>query len=93
MQNYQIYSETNVNLNFSGPDLLDSLFGVVVQTAKQISANSYENGVVLVRCPGCQSLHLIADRLGYFESGGAGAAVLPPLHRALVIGGMKWRVS
>ena len=44
------------------------------RSAKQISASSYENGVVLVRCP-LPIPHLIADRLGYFESGGAG---MPP---------------
>ena len=28
---------------------------------------AYYQGVVLVRCPGCNNLHLVADRLGYFE--------------------------
>lgn len=37
------------------------------RSAKQFSKKSYETGVVLVRCPGCDNLHLIADRLGFFE--------------------------
>lgn len=28
---------------------------------------AFEQGVVLVRCPGCDNNHLIADRLGYFD--------------------------
>ena len=36
------------------------------RSIKQFTAQAYEHGVVLVRCPGCQNLHLIADRLGYF---------------------------
>ena len=37
------------------------------RAAKQFTENAYLNGVVLIRCPGCQNLHLIADRLGWFD--------------------------
>ena len=40
------------------------------RSIKQFSEHSYLNGVVLVRCPGCENLHLIADRLGVFEGKG-----------------------
>jgi hypothetical protein len=40
------------------------------RSAKKITKSSYERGVVLVRCPGCQNLHLIADHVGIFEEKG-----------------------
>ena len=36
------------------------------RTGKTISKLAYEEGVVIARCPGCESLHLVADRLNYF---------------------------
>lgn len=35
------------------------------QTVKLVSKKSYEEGVVLVKCP-CEKLHLLADNLGWF---------------------------
>jgi hypothetical protein len=37
------------------------------QNTKLISKNSYETGVVLVRCDRCSNLHLIADNKGFFD--------------------------
>lgn len=35
--------------------------------ARTFSKDSYDNGVVLLRCGGCDNLHLIADNLGWFR--------------------------
>ncbi|GAB1606942.1 DNL-type zinc finger protein-like [Argonauta hians] len=40
------------------------------RSSKTFSKVSYERGVVFVRCPGCQNLHLIADNLNYFTESG-----------------------
>jgi hypothetical protein len=39
------------------------------RSARTVSKQAYAEGVVIVRCPGCSSLHLVADRLGYFDDG------------------------
>ena len=37
--------------------------------ARTFNKDSYTKGVVLLRCGGCDNLHLIADNLGWFEDG------------------------
>ncbi|KAG2328978.1 hypothetical protein Bca4012_021406 [Brassica carinata] len=41
------------------------------RSTKMASRESYEKGVVVVRCEGCDNLHLIADRLGWFGEPGS----------------------
>lgn len=36
------------------------------RSVKTVCRESYEKGVVVARCGGCNNLHLIADRLGWF---------------------------
>ncbi|KAI9137729.1 DNL zinc finger-domain-containing protein, partial [Paraphysoderma sedebokerense] len=39
------------------------------RTHKLISKTSYEKGVVIIKCDGCEVLHLVADNLGWFMEG------------------------
>ncbi|XP_010253929.1 PREDICTED: uncharacterized protein LOC104595063 [Nelumbo nucifera] len=41
------------------------------RSIKTVCRESYEKGVVVVRCGGCNNLHLIADRLGWFGEPGS----------------------
>ncbi|KAI3517230.1 hypothetical protein L1887_16443 [Cichorium endivia] len=41
------------------------------RSVKTISRESYEKGVVVVRCSGCDNYHLIADHLGIFGEKGS----------------------
>ncbi|KAL7518097.1 hypothetical protein ACHAWX_002960, partial [Stephanocyclus meneghinianus] len=42
----------------------------LTRSAKQFTEQAYHHGVVLVHCPGCENLHLIANPLGMFEDRG-----------------------
>ena len=34
---------------------------------KSFTKNAYHHGVVMIRCDGCDAVHLVADNLGWFE--------------------------
>lgn len=40
------------------------------RSVKTVCRESYEKGIVVVRCGGCDNLHLIADHLGWFGKPG-----------------------
>ncbi|XP_050210449.1 uncharacterized protein LOC126660811 [Mercurialis annua] len=68
-----VYSTTS-NLKTSPRHDLAMLFTCNVcetRSVKTISRESYEKGVVVARCGGCNNLHLIADRLGWFGEPGS----------------------
>ncbi|CAG9475953.1 unnamed protein product [Plasmodium vivax] len=39
------------------------------KSAKKFSKQAYNNGVVIIRCPSCEKLHLVSDQLGWFQEG------------------------
>jgi len=41
------------------------------RAARGFSRQAYENGVVIVSCPGCQAKHVVADRMGWFGEPGS----------------------
>lgn len=41
------------------------------RSVKTVCRESYEKGVVVVRCGGCNNLHLMADHLGWFGKPGS----------------------
>ena len=58
------------------------------RTARRVSKAAYHTGTVLIRCPGCRNLHLIADHKGFFHDGEFdAAAVLAARGEAVARGG------
>ena len=51
--------------------LTEDLVSVDTRVAKTFSRTSYEKGVVLVKCPSCNNIHCMADRLGWFGKAGS----------------------
>jgi protein import protein ZIM17 len=37
------------------------------KSIRSFTKHAYHKGVVLLRCPGCENIHLVADNLGWFE--------------------------
>ncbi|KAA3677014.1 mitochondrial protein import protein ZIM17 [Paragonimus westermani] len=39
------------------------------RSKKYFSKQAYQKGIVIIRCDGCENLHLIADNLGWIKGG------------------------
>ncbi|KAJ7975047.1 DNL-type zinc finger protein [Quillaja saponaria] len=64
----------NSNLRPSSRHDLAMIFTCKVcetRSVKTVCRESYEKGVVVVRCGGCDNLHLMADNLGWFGKPGS----------------------
>ncbi|KAI0676015.1 DNL zinc finger-domain-containing protein [Trametes maxima] len=67
------YSEPQQRLTFEPPEPKLSLtFTCTVEachtrSTHEFTRRSYEKGIVIVQCPGCNNRHLIADHLGWFK--------------------------
>ncbi|KAL8518034.1 hypothetical protein ACS0TY_009357 [Phlomoides rotata] len=75
-ENDQITVKHQVNSNLKVSERHDVLMvftcGVCdTRAIKSFRRESYDKGVVLVRCDGCNKTHLIADRLGWFGEPGS----------------------
>ncbi len=46
------------------------------RAARRVSKRAMRSGTVLIRCPGCLGLHVLADRLGFFDDATVDAEAL-----------------
>ncbi|KAI9219123.1 DNL zinc finger-domain-containing protein [Blastocladiella britannica] len=63
------------------------------RVSKTVTRNSYENGVVLIRCDGCQNVHLIADNKGWFLEGRNAEEILQKQNPDEQVGKMEFRAK
>lgn len=73
-ENSAIKFSANSNLKTSSRHDLAMIFTCKVcetRSIKTVCRESYEKGVVVTRCGGCNNLHLIADHLGWFGEPGS----------------------